>query len=208
MTTPLKIVVLISGNGSNLQALINATLTKKTFKIVGVISNNAEALGIERAKKVGIRTEVISDQLYKKKADFESEMIRIIDQQAPDVIALAGFMRVLSPEFVSHYPFKIINIHPSLLPAYAGLNTHERVLKAGEKWHGVTIHVVNEGLDSGPILAQQKVMVREDDTIESLRARVLEVEHHLYPWVLDRIATGQLSLKPFSLREKVSRSDG
>ena len=135
-------------------------------------------------------------------------MIRIIDQQAPDVIALAGFMRVLSPEFVSHYPFKIINIHPSLLPAYAGLNTHERVLKAGEKWHGVTIHVVNEGLDSGPILAQQKVMVREDDTIESLRARVLEVEHHLYPGVLDRIATGQLSLKPFSLREKVSRSDG
>lgn len=185
-----KVVVLIGGNGSNLQALIDKQ--SPYYTIAGVISHRAEAYGLERAKRAGLPTSVVSHLDFKERADFEAALIQALDHYQPDLIVLAGFMRLLSPEFVKRYTGKILNIHPSLLPKYKGLNTHQRVLDAKDSEHGVSIHFVTEELDGGPLIAQIKIPVLMDDTAESLAQRIHHVEHWLYPMVVEWFATARL----------------
>lgn len=171
----LTIAVLISGNGTNLQAIIDAIQNGAPLKILTVISNNEKALGLKRAEKADIPTHVIKEEL---------ELQSCIDQYQPQFIVLAGFMKILSPAFIRHYPQKIINIHPSLLPKYPGLHTHQQVIDHHDKEHGCTVHFVTEIVDGGPIIAQSKLTVDPNDTAETLRQRVQQLEHTLYPRVL------------------------
>lgn len=189
-----QIAVLISGNGSNLQALIDASRAAN-YKVVLVISNNPDAYGLERAAKAGIAGRVINHREFASREDFDRAMIATIDACNPQLVVLAGFMRILSPQFVQHYPGRILNIHPSLLPAYPGTNTHQRVLEAGETVHGVSVHFVTEELDGGPIIAQEKVPVLATDTAKQLAARVAEKEHMIYPRVVSRFASGRLMMR-------------
>lgn len=190
----MKIVVLISGNGSNLQALIDAAQKGAPFCIQQVISNRPDAHGLVRAQNAGIPFSAINHSVYKNRQDFEEALIQQINEQPCDLIVLAGFMRLLSAHFVNHYKNRILNIHPSLLPKYPGLRTHERVLAAQETWHGVSIHLVTEALDEGPLLAQARCRVEPSDTIESLQRKIHQLEHELYPATLSRIAKGELIL--------------
>ena len=181
----MHIVVLLSGNGSNLQAILDHIEHHHlAVKIKAVISNDATAFGLERAKKAHIPTLICDHRLYPKRTDFDAALLAMITPLAPDFIVLAGFMRILSSYFIKQYPDKILNIHPSLLPAYRGMHTHERVLEAHEKEHGVSVHFVNSALDDGPIIAQAKLRIRSDDTADSLQKRILKLEHQLYPLVL------------------------
>lgn len=178
------VVVLISGRGSNMQALVEAGLP-----VSAVISNRADAKGLEFAKARGIATAVVEHRSFAGREPFEEALARAIDRFAPRLVALAGFMRVLTPGFVERYRERMLNIHPSLLPAFPGLHTHERALQAGVKLHGCTVHLVTADLDAGPIVIQAAVPVRTGDTPESLAARVLSQEHVVYPravrWFLD-----------------------
>jgi phosphoribosylglycinamide formyltransferase-1 len=178
------LVILISGRGSNMQALIDAGLP-----VAAVISNRADAAGLRVAAARGIATAVIEHVRFASRADFESALAERIDGFRPRLVALAGFMRVLAPPFVQRYAGRLLNIHPSLLPAFPGLGTHERALEAGVKVHGCTVHFVTPELDSGPIVIQAAVAVRGDDSPASLAARVLEQEHVIYPlaarWFLE-----------------------
>ena len=178
------VVVLISGRGSNMQALVEAGLP-----VSAVISNRADAKGLEFAKARGIATAVVEHRSFAGREPFEEALGRAIDRFAPRLVALAGFMRVLAPGFVERYRERMLNIHPSLLPAFPGLHTHERALQAGVKLHGCTVHLVTADLDAGPIVIQAAVPVRPGDTPESLAARVLTQEHVVYPravrWFLD-----------------------
>ncbi len=158
--TNFSFAVLISGNGSNLQAMIEAINGNQiSGKICCVLSNNEDAYGLQRAKEVEIPTEVISNKDFKTREDFDAEMVRVLSIYNPDLIVLAGFMRILSPVFVNAFPGKILNIHPSLLPKYPGLNTHERVLDSSDNIHGITVHFVDETLDGGPICAQSSLEI-------------------------------------------------
>lgn len=196
-----RIIVLISGNGSNLQAIIDAIVAKKlSAHISAVISNRADAFGLERAKKANIPTHVLINKDFKNNDEYDRALQQCIDQYQPQLIVLAGFMRILGKDFVKHYYGKIINIHPSLLPKYTGLNTHQRVLDAGEKEHGVTIHFVTEDLDSGPIIAQTKLTVEPTDTAEILKQKVHQLEHALYPKVIQQIVDGHLFLEKGKVR--------
>ncbi|MFK5893876.1 MAG: phosphoribosylglycinamide formyltransferase [Pseudomonadota bacterium] len=189
-----NLVVLISGSGSNLQAIIDAVKGNKLdVSIKAVISNKEDAYGIQRANKAGIRTEIIDHKNYPDRETFDQQLIKIIDKYHPDLLVMAGFMRILSEEFINHFKNRMINIHPSLLPKFKGLHTHKRVLQAGEKEHGLTIHYVTAELDSGPILKQVKVPVFIDDTEETLASRVLEQEHIAYPEVIQWIANKKSS---------------
>lgn len=182
MASPIRLVVLISGNGSNLQAIIDSINSEQLpAKIVKVISNKAEAYGLERAKKAGIPQQVLSFTNFTSREKYDQALSQIIDEQQPDLIILAGFMRILSPQFVEHYKNKMLNIHPSLLPKYKGLNTHQRALDAGDKEHGCSVHFVTPELDNGPVILQAKVDVKADDTAETLANRVHEQEHRIYP---------------------------
>jgi phosphoribosylglycinamide formyltransferase-1 len=178
------LVILISGRGSNMQALVDAGLP-----VAAVISNRADAAGLRVAAARGIATAVVEHARFASRADFESALAERIDGFRPRLIALAGFMRVLAPAFVQRYAGRLLNIHPSLLPAFPGLGTHERALEAGVKVHGCTVHFVTPELDSGPIVIQAAVAVRGDDSPASLAARVLEQEHAIYPraarWFLE-----------------------
>lgn len=178
------IVALISGRGSNLQALLDAGLP-----VSGVISNRSGAKGLELAASRGVATRVVEHGAYKSREAFESALAAELDRFAPRLITLAGFMRVLTPSFVARYDGRMLNIHPSLLPAFPGLDTHARALAAGVKLHGCTVHFVTAALDHGPIVIQAAVPVRPDDTAASLAARVLRQEHVVYPraarWFLD-----------------------
>lgn len=178
-----RIVVLISGQGSNLQALIDAERNGELNggHIVAVISNRGEAFGLERARKAGIPTEVISHKDFPERADFDAALMARIDAYRPDLVVLAGFMRILTPAFVHHYAGRLINIHPSLLPKYPGMNTHARAIEAGEAEHGATVHFVTEGVDEGPIILQGRVPVLPDDTPQTLQQRVHAIEHKIYP---------------------------
>src|SRR5712691_6676061 len=180
----MSVVVLISGRGSNLQALIDARLP-----VAAVISNAAGAKGLEIARARGIATRVIEHGRFASREPFEAALAAEIAGIKPRLIALAGFMRVLTPGFVQRHRGRLLNIHPSLLPAFPGLDTHARALAAGVKLHGCTVHFVTAELDSGPIVIQAAVRVRQDDTAETLAARVLEQEHVIYPraarWFLD-----------------------
>ncbi len=187
-----KVVVLISGSGSNLQALIDAASSHYT--IASVISNNADAFGLQRANQAGIPTMVIDHREFASRKEFDLALQEAIDTISPDLLVLAGFMRILGADFVNHFAGRIINIHPSLLPKFQGTHTHERALEAGEKEHGASVHFVTEDLDGGPVIAQEKVAILSDDTAVLLKQRVLEKEHILYPRVVDWFAQGRLKM--------------
>ena len=177
-----SLVVLISGSGSNLQAVIDAIDNKALdAEIKAVISNKASAFGIERARQANIDTHVIDHTQYPDRQSFDQAMIQIIDPLQPDLVILAGFMRILSDMFIDHYQHRLINIHPSLLPKYKGLNTHQLAIDNRDKIHGASVHYVSRELDSGPIVIQAEVPVLDTDTAESLAFRVLKEEHVIYP---------------------------
>jgi phosphoribosylglycinamide formyltransferase-1 len=173
-----KIVILISGRGSNMQALLEAKLP---CSIAAVISNRADASGLEFARANGIPTAVVSHRDFHDRESFDAALANEIDRHQPDWVVLAGFMRILTPAFVTRYTGRLINIHPSLLPSYTGVNTHERALQDGVKLHGCTVHFVTADLDHGPIIIQAAVPVLADDTATTLAARVLHEEHRVFP---------------------------
>jgi phosphoribosylglycinamide formyltransferase-1 len=190
-----KIVILISGRGTNMQAIVRAAQNEKwPAKIVAVISNRADATGLPYAVEQGIPTVVVPHQDYPTREAFDAALQSRIDAFSPDLIALAGFMRVFTTPFVTHYTGRMLNIHPSLLPSFAGLATHRQALAAGVKIHGATVHFVTADLDHGPIVAQAAVPVLADDTEETLAARVLEQEHVIYPRAIRGFVEGRLSL--------------
>ena len=194
MSQPLKLAVLISGNGSNLQALIDASQRDLPVEIRAVISNRADASGLERARKAGIATEVLSHKDLPDRESYDAALQQLIDHYQPQLVVLAGFMRILTPNLVRHYEGRMFNIHPSLLPAFRGLHTHQRALDAGEKTHGASVHFVTEELDSGPVIIQARVPVLAGDTAEVLAARVLQQEHRIYPQAVRWFAEGRLRL--------------
>ena len=190
-----KIVILISGSGSNLQAIIDAVHSESfEAKISAVISNKAGVLGLERAKKANIPTVVIDHKLYPERQAFDAHLMKEIEKHEPDLVVLAGFMRILTADFVKRYEGKMINIHPSLLPKYPGLNTHQRAIDAGDRYHGVTVHFVTAELDSGPNIIQAKVKTFESDTSETLAKRVQEQEHIIYPIAVKWFVEGRLKM--------------
>lgn len=186
---PLPIVVLISGNGSNLQAIIDAIHTQKLpVEIRAVISNRPDAFGLQRAQRAGIPAIALAHDAFPNRHAFEAALQEQIDRYHPEFIVLAGFMRRLTPKFIDRYAGRIINIHPSLLPKYPGLRTHQRVLEAKDPHHGVTIHYVTDVVDSGPIIRQGRLAVHPDDTESTLQQRIHVLEHRLYPEVLAELA--------------------
>jgi len=189
----LPIVVLLSGNGSNLQAILDAIDAGDLHAdIRAVISNRAEAYGLERARNHGITTAVVNHREYPDREQFDRALQQSIDQHDPHLLVLAGFMRILTPAFVEHYQGRMVNIHPSLLPLYTGLNTHQRAIDAGNTEHGVSIHFVTNELDGGPVISQARVPILADDNAETLARRVLDQEHILYPQTLEWFCRGQL----------------
>ena len=182
MAEKASLVILISGSGSNLQAIIDAINTKQLdAEIKAVISNTATATGLQRAAKENISTFIIDHRQYQNREAFDQAMIDIIDPLTPDLVVLAGFMRILSEHFIDHYQRKLINIHPSLLPKYKGLNTHQQALDNNDTIHGASVHYVSHELDSGPVVIQAKIAVLPEDTAETLASRVLCEEHKIYP---------------------------
>ncbi|MCT8230443.1 phosphoribosylglycinamide formyltransferase [Proteus terrae] len=191
-----NIVVLISGNGSNLQAVIDACRANKiTGNVVAVLSNKADAYGLERAKLANIPAYFVDPTLYNDRADYDKALIKQIDAYQPDIVVLAGFMRILSPDFVTHYQHKLLNIHPSLLPKYPGLHTHCQVLANKDSFHGVTVHFVTEELDGGPMIIQARIPVLPDDTEQSLQARIQIEEYRIYPLAIGWLADERLKMK-------------
>jgi phosphoribosylglycinamide formyltransferase 1 len=186
-----KIVILISGRGSNMQALLAAHLP---CQIAAVISNRADATGLLTAQQHGIATAVVAHGEYANREAFDAALAQTIDSYQPDFLVLAGFMRILTPSFVAHYAGRLINIHPSLLPAYTGLNTHARALQDGAKIHGCTVHFVTAELDHGPIIIQAAVPVLHDDNAQTLAARVLHEEHRVYPQAVRWLCDGHVWL--------------
>jgi len=186
-----NVVILISGRGSNMQALLEAKLP---CRIAAVISNRADAKGLGIAKAHGIHTEIVSHRDYPDRDSFDDALAKIIDIYRPDVVVLAGFMRILTASFVKRYHGKLINIHPSLLPAYGGLDTHARALHDGVKIHGCTVHFVTSDLDHGPIIIQAAVPVLQDDTEQTLAARVLREEHRIYAQAIRWLCQDQIEL--------------
>ena len=191
-----RIVVLISGSGSNLQALIDAVEEGEIpAKICAVISNKDKVKGLDRAAQHNIPAFVVDHNIFPSRESFDERLREIIDAQGPDLVVLAGFMRILTPEFTEHYHGRMLNIHPSLLPKYQGLNTHQRALDAGDKEHGVTVHFVTAELDGGPAVIQAKVPINDGDKAEDLAARVLEQEHIIYPQAVKWFAEGRLTME-------------
>ena len=188
----LPIVVLISGSGSNLQSIIDADLP---IEIRAVISNRADAYGLTRAKQAGIATAVLDHKAFPDRESYDAALQELIDSFGPKLLVLAGFMRILSDGFVRHYEGRMMNIHPSLLPKYRGLNTHARAIEAGDREAGCSVHLVTPELDAGPIIAQARVPIHEDDTPETLAARVLEQEHRIYPEAIRLFAEGKIEVK-------------
>jgi phosphoribosylglycinamide formyltransferase-1 len=192
---PLPVVVLISGSGSNLQALIDgASSGSLPIDLRAVISNEPGAFGLERAAAAGIETRLLNHRDFAARDAYDSALAALIDDFAPGLVVLAGFMRILTPAFVARYRGRLFNIHPSLLPRYRGLHTHRRALEAGDAVHGASVHFVTEELDGGPLVLQARVPVLPDDDPDSLAARVLQQEHKIYPLVVRWFAQGRLSL--------------
>ena len=192
----MNLVVLISGSGSNLQAIIDHCENGNIpGKIVGVISNRPNVKGLERAQKHGIPTATLDHKGFADRDTFDEALAEEIDALQPDLVILAGFMRILTPRFVEHYLGKMLNIHPSLLPKYPGLHTHKRALEAGDKEHGVTVHCVTPELDGGPAVIQATVPILDSDTEQTLAQRVLEQEHIIYPKAATWFCEGRLQLK-------------
>jgi phosphoribosylglycinamide formyltransferase-1 len=191
-----RIVVLISGQGSNLDAIVRASEAQDwPGRVVAVISNRAEARGLQSAQACGIATEVLDHRAFADRAAFDAALADRVDQHQPDLVVLAGFMRILTPAFVARYEGRMLNIHPSLLPAFTGLHTHRRAIEAGCKVAGATVHFVSAELDHGPIVAQAAVPVLAGDDETSLARRVLAAEHVLYPRAVAWFVKGELQLK-------------
>ena len=199
----MKAVILISGNGSNLQSIID-NADRIDLQISCVISNNKNAFGLKRAESSKLQTAIIDPGLYNSKETFDRELISIIQQHGVELIVLAGYMRVLTPLFVSHYFGKILNIHPSLLPKFPGLNTHQRAIDASEKVHGVSVHFVTKELDGGPLICQESVIIDNLDTKETLSMKVLKKEHVIYPKVIHWYTQRRLNL----IDDKTATLDG
>ncbi len=192
----LPVVALISGRGTNLQAIIDqARSGELPVEIRAVISNRPDAAGLERARRAGIPAEVVDHRAFPSREAFEHALMEAIDRHRPGLVVLAGFMRVLGPAFVEHYRGRMLNIHPSLLPEFRGLHTHERALAAGVREHGASVHFVTEELDGGPVVVQAVVPVLPGDDPERLAARVLEQEHRIYPLAIRWFAEGRLALR-------------
>ena len=202
-----RIVILISGRGSNMEALIAARdAGKLPVAIVAVISNRPAARGLETAARAGIATAVLDHKDFAGRAAFDAALAEAIDAHAPDLVVLAGFMRILGEDFVRRYEGRLLNIHPSLLPSFPGLHTHQRALDEGVRVHGCTVHFVTPALDHGPIVIQAAVPVRTDDSEETLAARVLAQEHVIYPQAVRWFAEGRLQL--LDGRVRVAGADG
>jgi phosphoribosylglycinamide formyltransferase-1 len=182
-------VILISGRGSNMRALVEA---KTGIEVRGIVSNRPEAAGLEWAGSLGLATRVVDHHGFATREAFDAALAGAIDAWSPDLILLAGFMRIFTPGFVARFPRRILNIHPSLLPAFPGLHTHREALAAGVKLHGATVHVVTPALDSGPIVIQGAVPVTAEDTEDTLAERVLRVEHRIYPQAVRWFAEGRI----------------
>jgi phosphoribosylglycinamide formyltransferase-1 len=199
-----SIVTLISGRGSNFEAIVK-TAQKERWPVTftGVIANHSTAKGLDFARSQGIPAFVIEHREYATRESFDAALMAKIDELGADLVVLAGFMRILTPGFIRHFEGRLMNIHPALLPAFPGLHTHERALEAGVAEHGASVHFVNEGVDEGPIICQASVPVLQGDDADSLAARVLAAEHQIYPravkWFLDgrlRIEGNQVQVKP------------
>jgi len=192
----LRIGVLVSGRGSNLQAIIDAIGSKKLkAEIAVVISNVPGVEALERAKKHGIKTAVVNSKDFNDKALYEKEIIKILETNKVDLVCLAGYMKLLSPGFVKHFKGSIMNIHPALLPAFPGLHVQKKALEQGVKFSGCTVHFVDDGCDTGPIIIQAVVPVLDDDTEDSLSARILEQEHKIYPEAIKLYSEGKLKIE-------------
>ena len=195
MSDSCNVVVLISGSGSNLQALIDSLAGADTPPAIpAVISNRADAYGLERARKAHIETRFLDHKAYADRESFDAALIQAIDGFDADLVLLAGFMRILSADFVRHYQGRLLNIHPSLLPKYKGLHTHQRALEAGDADHGCSVHFVTEELDGGPLVVQAAIPVESDDTPETLAQRVHVQEHVIYPLAMRWFAEGRVRL--------------
>ncbi len=192
-----NVVVLISGRGSNMQSLVHAGIPAK---IAAVVSNRPEAPGLGIAAQAGVPTAVVDDRDFASRSEFDAALARVIDRYSPAIVALAGFMRILSGDFVRRYEGRLLNIHPSLLPSFPGLHTHRRALEEGVKVHGCTVHFVTAELDRGPIIVQAAVPVHADDTEERLAARVLRQEHHIYPLAVRWCVEDRLVVKDGRVR--------
>jgi len=185
-----NIVILISGRGSNMMSIVNAVNDDSLdVNVAAIISNRPDAAGLEFAQQQGIQSLVVDHKDFDSREQFDQALAKEIDQFSPDIVVLAGFMRILTAEFVNHYAGKLINIHPSLLPKFKGLNTHQRAIASGEKEHGASVHLVTPELDDGPVILQARVPVLEGDDASSLAARVLEQEHQLYPDAINKLIT-------------------
>jgi phosphoribosylglycinamide formyltransferase-1 len=190
----LRVVALISGSGSNLQALVDKAANGRTFEIVAVISNRADAFGLERARRAGIPAEVLDHRDYAWREPYEAQLRTLIDRYAPGLVILAGFMRILTPAFVEHYAGRMLNIHPSLLPKFRGLQTHQRALDAEEREHGASVHFVTPELDGGPVVIQARLAIHPGEDAATLAQRVLTQEHIIYPQAVGWFAQGRLRL--------------
>ena len=191
-----NIVVLISGNGSNLQAIIDGCKQKKiNGTIRAVFSNKADAFGLERARDAGIPAHALEASQFSGREAFDRELVQEIDAYAPDVVVLAGYMRILSPAFVAHYHGRLLNIHPSLLPKYPGLHTHRQVLENGDEEHGTSVHFVTDELDGGPVILQAKIPVFDGDSEEEITQRVQAQEHAIYPLVVSWFVDERLEMR-------------
>ncbi|ULJ59570.1 phosphoribosylglycinamide formyltransferase [Wielerella bovis] len=188
-----NIVILISGRGSNMQSIVNANIPNA--KIAAVLSNNPNAAGLAWAAERGIATAALNHKEFASREDFDRAMMQLIDQYAPDLVVLAGFMRILTPVFCRHYENRCINIHPSLLPSFTGLHTHQRAIDEGCRIAGCTIHFVTEVLDNGAIIAQGVVPILDGDTADDVAARVLKVEHQLFPQAVADFVSGSLKIE-------------
>ena len=195
MPATCDVVVLLSGTGGNLQAMIDSFKGgDHPVRIRAVISNRADAFGLQRARDAGIDTCVLDHKAYEGREAFDAALIERIDAFQPTLVVLAGFMRILTADFVRHYQGRLLNIHPSLLPRYKGLHTHQRVLEAGDAEHGCSVHFVTEELDGGPLVVQSVISVEPDDSPKTLAQRVHTQEHHIYPLAIRWFAEGRLSL--------------
>lgn len=190
-----RIVVLISGSGSNLQAILDQTRAGKiNGEIVAVISNRPDAYGLTRAEQAGVDARLLDHRPFADREHFDQALMELIDGYRPDLVVLAGFMRILTPKLVRHYHGRLLNIHPSLLPKYKGLHTHQRALEAGDERHGCSVHFVTEELDGGPIILQASVRIAADDTADSLQQRVHRLEHQIYPLAVEWFCSDRLTL--------------
>ena len=191
----MRFAVLISGNGSNLQALIDACQAGRIQgELVGVVSNRADAFGLERAKAAGIATQVLSNQAFADRESYDAALIQALESWKPDLLVMAGFMRILTPAFVQHFAGRMLNIHPSLLPKYQGVKTHARAIAAGDTVHGASVHFVTEELDGGPVVLQARVPIFPDDDEVLLAERVLSQVHQIYPLVVNWFCQKRLTM--------------